>query len=287
MKFFGLALFVWLAPVWSQPLPNLPDEMVVATFEDGAKMTMGDFKRIFAALPPDNQKQALENRQAFIQQWALMRKLAKLAEEERLDQLSPSKEQLEYYRLAILSQAKLDEAAMHTMVLPSQVADYYESHKDRYRQVRVKAIYVAFGGRRMSEADAKAKAGKLAAQARAGADFVTLVRENSDDETSRAKDGEFLTVRATDNLPDAVRDAIFKLKPGEVTEPVGQSNGYYVFRAEEISYRPLQDVRDEIFTELKQQYYAEWVDKARRGATVVYHSPEFVGAVPFNTMPRK
>lgn len=287
MKYLGIALFVCLSPVWAQSLPNLSDETVVATFDDGVKLTMGDFKRIYAVAPPELQKLAVQNRQAFVEQWALMRKLAKMAEDDRIDQLSPTREALEYNRLAILSQAKMDDAAMHTTVLPSQVAEYYETHRDRYRQVRVKAIYIGFGGRRMTASEAKAKAAKLAAQARAGADFVKLVRENSDDETSRAKDGEFLTLRGNDNVPDAVRDTVFKLRQGEVSDPVPQSNGYYIFRAEEISFRPLEDVRDEIFTQVKQQRYADWVDKTRRGNNVTYNNMDFIGAVPLITPPGK
>jgi peptidyl-prolyl cis-trans isomerase C len=288
MKFLSIALFVCLASAWAQtPLPNLPDETVIATFDDGVTMTMGEFKRIYVVLPPETQKQAMQNRQSFLQQWALMRKLAKMAQDDKLDQLSPSKESLEYYRLAILSQAKMDDAAIHTAVLPSQVSEYYESHKDRYRQVRVKAIYIGLGGRKISDAEAKAKATRIAAQARAGADFTKLVRENSDDETSKAKDGEFVTLRANDNIPDAVRAAIFKLNRGEISDPVAQPNGYYIFRAEEISFRPYEDVRDDIFTELKQQNYAEWVEKTKRAASVAYNSLEFVGAVPLNTMQRK
>src|SRR5262249_66862 len=96
MKRFGLALLVCLAPVWAQPLPNLPDEKVVAIFSDGVKLTMGEFKRLLAALPPENQQQAAQNRAQFLQQWGMMRKLAQLAESEKLDQVSPAKESLEY-----------------------------------------------------------------------------------------------------------------------------------------------------------------------------------------------
>jgi peptidyl-prolyl cis-trans isomerase C len=286
MKFLA-ALLVCLGPAFAQKLPNLPDETVVATFQDGATMTMGEFRRLYVALPPDLQKQAAENRQAFLEHWALMRSLAKMAQEEKLDQFSPSKEALEYYRLALLSQAKMDEQAIHTVVLPSQVREFYDNHKDRYGQVRVKALYIGFGNRKTSEAEAKAKAARLVAQARAGADFVKLVRENSDDESSRAKDGDFLTVRVNDNVPDAVRNAIFKLNKGDVSDPVPQSNGYYIFRAEEVSARPFEEVRDEIFTELKQQNLAEWVDKARRAAKVTYNNMDFIGAVPFTTLQKK
>ena len=280
MKSF-LALFFMMVPVWAQsPLPDLPDETVIATFSDGVRMTMGDFKRIYAVLPPENQQQAMQNRQGFLQQWSLMRKLASLAEGDKLDQLSPSKDALEYYRLVILSQAKMGRAMQETTVVPSQVQKYYDENKSRYQQVHVRAIYIGFGGQKRTEADARAKASRLLAAARIGADFARLARENSDDETSRVKDGDFATLRPNDNVPDAVREAIFKLKEGEVSEPIRQPNGYYIFRAETISVRPLPDVRDEIFTELKQKLYQEWLDKTNREAIVIYNSPVFIGAIP-------
>lgn len=291
MKLASLALFVCLAPAWAQSSPaalsSISDETVVATFDDGAKMTMGDFKRIYAVLPAENQQQAMQNRQAFVQQWALMRKLASMAETEKLDQMSPSKEALEYYRLVILSQARMNMAVAQTTVLPSEVAAHYDSNKDKYKQVRVKAIYIGFGGKKLTEADARAKASQIRTQARDGADFVKLVRAHSDDETSRAKDGEFATLHLADNIPDAVRDAIFKLKEGEISEPVRQPNGFYLFRAEQITYRPLAEVRDEIFNELKQARYNEWVETINRGAKVLFSNPAFIGAVPFDTTPRK
>ena len=73
---------------------------------------------------------------------------------------------------------------------------------------------------------------------------MKLVKENSDDETSRAKDGDFATLRSSDNIPDAFRATVFALKKGEVSEPLKQPNGFYLLRAEEVTVRPLSEVRD-------------------------------------------
>jgi hypothetical protein len=281
-------LFVCLASAFAQtPLPSLPDETVIATFDDGVTMTMGEFKRIYAVLPAENQPTALQNRAEFLRQWAMMRRLARAAEAEKLDQMSPSKEALEYYRLVILSQARMNQAATQTLVLPSDVARFYEANLNRYKQVRLKAIYVGFGGQKLTESGAKLKASQIAAQARAGADFVKLVRAHSDDPTSRDKAGDFATLRISDSIPDAVREAAFQLKEGEVSEPIRQPNGFYIFRAEKIEVRPLAEVRDEIFTELKQRTYGEWLQNANKEATVVFNNPAFIGAFPANTTPRK
>jgi hypothetical protein len=56
-----------------------------------------------------------------------------------------------------------------------------------------------------------------------------------------------------------------------------QTNGYYLLRAEEVSYRPLSDVRDEIYNELKNAKAREWMDRMNMEATVKIVNPAFVG----------
>jgi peptidyl-prolyl cis-trans isomerase C len=288
MKPVFLACFLSVCCLLAQPpaLPNLPDETVVATFDDGVAMTYGEFKRIVSVLPQANQTEALNNRAEFLHQWALMRKMAKAAEAEKLDQLSPAKEALEYYRLVVLSQAKMDKEARQTVVLPSEVEKFYQDNQDRYRQTRVKAIYVGFGGQKVTEAAAKAKASLIVAEARKGVDFVKLVQSYSDDAASKAKDGDFLTLRDTDQLPPDVRAAIFRLKEGEISDPVRQSNGFYIFKAEKVDVRPLLEVRGDIFTELKTKKYTEWMQQSSRDASVFFNG-QFIGAVPMDTTPRR
>ncbi len=288
MKVLNVFLFACCSVAWAQTapapaaapqMPDIPDQTTVAVFDDGVKLTMGDFKKIFAVLPPENQPLALRNRQTFLQQWAFMRKLAQMAEKQKLDLESPAREQLEYSRLMILSQAKLAEALNSIIVEPAEIVQFYEADKERFKEVRVKAIYVSFGkgGKAPSEDEAKAKATKLLADIRGGADFVKLVKENSDDETSKAKDGDFATLRRNDNIPDAIRTAVFSLKQGEVTEPVRQPNGFYLLRADEVRYRPLSQVRDEIFTELRQRHYSQWLEQTNKDAKVEFTSPAFLG----------
>jgi parvulin-like peptidyl-prolyl isomerase len=288
MKPAFLALFLCALGLHAQPpaLPDIPDETVVATFDDGVTMSFGEFKQILRVLPQASQMEVLNDRAEFLHQWALMRKLARAAEAEKLDQLSPSKEALEYHRLMVLSQAKLNMQLTLTVVLPSEVEKFYEDNQSRYRQVQVKAIYIGFGGQRLTEAAAKAKAAQVVGEARKGADFVKLVRAYSDDAASKAKDGDFLTLRETDQAPEELRAAIFQLKEGEVSEPLRQSNGLYIFKVVKIDVRPFGEVRADIFSELKSRKYTEWMQQSSRDATVFFNA-QFVGAVPLDTTPRK
>lgn len=302
MKSITLFVFLSLGATWAQTapapstpapqIPNLPEDTVVATFEDGTTFTMGDFRRIYAVLPPANQQMVIHDRNEFLHQWAVMRSLSKMAEELKLGEQSPYKEAIEHARMQVLVQAKINEAINSAIVEPADVVKYYDSNKQKYEQVKVKAIYVAFsenpappsspaaagkGKKALTDAEAKAKAARLLTAIRGGADFVKLVKENSDDQMSREKDGDFATLRMSDNIPDAFRTAVFALKQGEVSEPLRQPNGYYLLRAEEVTFSPLSQVRDAIFNDLKQQHYAQWFEKLNR-ETKVTVNPAFVAS---------
>jgi peptidyl-prolyl cis-trans isomerase C len=296
MKVLCLLAFASFGAVWAQSapgapaappvaaMPDLPDDTVVAIFGDGAKLTMGNFRKIFEALPPANQQMALRDRAMWLHQWELMRKLSKMAEDEKLDQESPYKEQLAYTRMNVMLTAEITASMNRIVVEPAEIVKYYDANKIKYTQVRVKAIYIAFsddaagskGKKPLTEAEAKAKATKLLAQIKGGADFVKLVKENSDDETSRDKEGEFATLRNSDNIPDAFRAAVFALKQGEVSEPLRQPNGFYLLRAEEVVVQPLASVRDDIYNELKNLHSDEWMRGMDRDSKVQIVNPAFV-----------
>jgi parvulin-like peptidyl-prolyl isomerase len=272
-------------------MPDLPGETVVAIFGDGTKFTMAEFRKIFEALPPANQQMALRNREQWLHQWELLRKLTKMAEDAKLDQESPYKEALDYGRMNVLAQAQISAAINQVVVEPADIIKYYDSNKQKYTQVRVKAIYITFnddaassstskGKKPLTEAEAKAKATKLLNAIKGGADFVKAVKENSDDETSRAKDGDFATLRSSDNIPDAFRASVFALKKGEVSEPLKQPNGFYLLRAEEVTVRPLSEVRDEIYNELKNARSNDWLRGMDEGIKVQIVNPAFISVTP-------
>jgi parvulin-like peptidyl-prolyl isomerase len=213
-----------------------------------------------------------------------------MAEKDKLDEQSPTKEALNYYRMMILSQAEIN-STMNSNSMEGLDADkYYQANKEKYKQVKVKAIYIPFstaqasqiskGKPVLTEEAAKTKAEKVAAEARGGADFVKLVKENSEDEASKSKDGDFATLRPNDNVPDAIRSVVFQLKQGEISDPVRQSNGFYVLKASEVSYRPLQDVEADILSTLRQQRFKKWMDGINEENKVTFPTPAFLSAAP-------
>jgi parvulin-like peptidyl-prolyl isomerase len=260
---------------------------VIAVFDDGVQLTMADFRNLYAVLPATNQQSMLRDRKGFLEQYAFLRKLAQMAEADKLDQTSPNKEALAYNRLAMLGQMKLSAENMKIVVSEDDVKKFYEANKGQYEQVKVKAIYIAFtkalassqqsnGKQLLTQEEARAKAQKLLAEARGGADFAKLARENSDDAASREKGGDFATLHRSDTIPDPIKAAVFSLKQGEVTEPIEQPNGFYLLRAEEVGTRALVEVHGDIYTALQQEYARKWMQSTHDSLKVQFPSAEFL-----------
>ncbi len=268
-----------------QRIAATPPDTVIATFDDGRKLTLGELNSFLAAMPPNMGQAARRDRKGFVQQFALMQHLSEMAEKAKLDQQSPTREALAFNRMFLLMNAQLHDV-LTTITLPAgEVESFYNTNKEHYKQVKVKAIYIPFSAdsaapaanqpKHLTEAEARAKITKLRADIAAGADFVKLVKENSEDPTSAAKDGDFGTLRSTDNLPDAIRAAVFALKAGEVSEPVKQPNGFYLFRAEEIAPQPLAEVQEQIVNELKQARFNQWMNQVRESLNLKIQSDAF------------
>jgi peptidyl-prolyl cis-trans isomerase C len=310
MKYFPFFLFT--AAVWAQsaappaPAPVPPAQApntvkatfdagkalstamqntVVATYEDGRKITAAELSSFIAAMPPNMQQAARRDRKGFVQQFALMHRLSEMAEKAKLDQQSPTREALEFNRMYLLMNAQLHQVLTTIEVPPAEGESFYNTNKERFKQVKVKAIYIPFSAdaaqagaaepKRLTEAEAQAKIANLRAAIAGGANFVKLVKDNSGDPTSAAKDGDFGTIRSTDNLPEAIRSAIFALKAGELSQPVKQPNGFYLFRAEEVGTQPYTEVRETVLNELKERRFKQWMDEVNRGLNLKIENEGF------------
>ncbi len=253
-------------------------DTVIATV-DGKKVTAGEMQAIVKAFAPQMQQQLLNNPQQFLVQYGMMRRLATDAENEKLSDQSPWKEMLDYNRLMVLSQAEINRKTTTAAVNPEESKKYYEENKARFVAAKVKGIYIPFsnepvskkddkGKPVLSEPEAKAKAESLAKEARGGADFVKLVKENSGDATSAAKDGDLGTIRKSDPLPQPLKTAVFAAKAGDVTDPIKQGNGYYVLRIQESGTQPYDEVQNAIAEELKGRRFAEWMSALQKSIDV-------------------
>ncbi|MCX6623254.1 MAG: peptidyl-prolyl cis-trans isomerase [Acidobacteria bacterium] len=268
-------------------LPNVPPETVVATI-NGEKLTAAQLKGILDSMEPQFQQNFQREPQAFMKQYAMLDFIAKKSEKAKLDEQEPARSRLKNARMQILVSAALESFGATVKILPDEQQKFYEANKDRYTQARIKAIYLPFSAsappaaagkeKPMTEAEARAKADGLVKQARGGTDFVKLVKENSKDAASTAKDGDFGTIRKSDNLPEPVKTAIFALKAGQISEPVRMANGFYIFRVEESGAQPYDSVKNDIYQEIRGKFVRDWLEAQTKESHITFENEAFFPA---------
>ena len=270
-------------PAPAAPAAPLPPDTVVLE-SNGKKYTVAEVDKLIAKLPPQVQQNA-RMQPTVLGQLFVMQRLAEDAEKAGLDKEGPYKDALDFNRMQILSQAQLTTHGNLIEVSTEDQEQYYKKNADKYRQAKVRVIYVSFnpspdkaagpGNKLPSEADAKAKIEDLRKQILGGADFGKLARENSDDQASAAKDGDFGIIKRGSNYPDAVKNAVFALQAGQVSEPVRQPNGFYLIRVDDFNMEPFNDVSMQIFQEVKQQRFNDWIASIQAQYKVKVENPAY------------
>ncbi len=144
-----------------------------------------------------------------------------------------------------------------------QVDDYYAKNKERFRipeRVNLSTIFLlllpGWADDKEIEKKVQAEAASLSARAKAGGDFADLARRHSQDRPTADKGGLVGWVTA-DQLLSELAQVAFKLKPGDVSDPIQTSFGFQVIRVNDRApavQRPLSEVRAEAMALLRQEY---------------------------------
>jgi peptidyl-prolyl cis-trans isomerase C len=286
-------------PATAKKAAVAPDTVVLKVGEK--PMTAAQFEELIAAFPPDIKQSAQKNPKQVIQSYYLMQSLTRQAEAEKLDQTSPVKEALALQRMQTLATAIVNRQKETITVSEEDEQKRYETDKNsKYNQARIRAIFITFGdpkainasvdmsdpnspkpsmmkGVRL-EAEAKTIAEDLAKQAHSGADFAELAKAKSDDKQTGAKGGEFPVLHESDRLPPDLKKALFSMKPGEISDPIRQANGYYVLKLEERGIQPFSEVKQTVANELKQERFQQWMTDLQKPFDVTVENPAFFGA---------
>lgn len=274
-----------------------PDEVVLTIGNE--KITRAQFEAIKSGLPP--QYAAVPQQmgdKGFAGAYAQFRGLALEAEKQKLDQTPAFKEQLNFLRTELLARLAVSELSVNSQeVSENEIKAYYEAHKPEFQQAKVKGIFVALnppakpaapaGGaaakaeapKARTDEEAKARAGELRKQILGGADFGTVARENSDHQASAEKGGDLGTLRKG-SLPPNLDKVVFALKPKEVSEPVKEGQGYYIFQVDEIRPVTMDEATATIRNTLSQQKMTAALEKVKTDYPVVYNDKYFSEAQP-------
>jgi len=297
MRFLLLLVFAAALPVCAQTSASQPPEDPVVAVFDGKSWKKSELESMVRALGPNISRSYNSDKRAFIAQFALMLKLASLAEADGLDKQDPHLWRLMYNRALYLAQARADAQGSRSIITVDDQKKYYEEHKDDFSKAKVKVIYLSFNDNPVKSDDSAAKkprtsaeanalAAEIVSKARSGTDFAVLVEQFSDDAESKAKKGDFPPIKPNDaTLPAPVKAAVFGIKPGQVSDPLQQAGGVWVFQLQDFESAPFDEVRDEIFKIIKEDRFKQWMASVQKEVAVEYKDSKYLDEKPAPASP--
>ncbi len=169
---------------------------------------------------------------------------------DRLD-LGPVFRQQESQELVMrLRDAVIDEGDPPS---DEEVEAFYLEERPGER-VRARHILLLYpeGATQAQRDSVQAQAEELRDRARAGADFAALAEEWSEDPGSAARGGDLGFFPRGAMVPP-FEEAAFALEPGEVSDVVESQFGLHVIRAEEREFPAVDEIREQLRTQLHMQ----------------------------------
>jgi peptidyl-prolyl cis-trans isomerase C len=262
---------------------------VVATI-NGEKITAGVIQSLRYGAAQQFQKAVDQNNKDFLKSVAGLWALSRLAEGENIIELEPYRHQWLFLRMNFLANAYLAHLNTKVKISQEEIQQYYEKNKAEYEEAMVRAIYIAFsrsggvdsqGRKRLTEAEAKAKAAGLVARLRKGADFAQLAKEHSEDSSSAEKGGDIGGIKRTSTgVPQEIRTAVFALQPGEVSEPVPQPAGYYILKVDQLKITPYEEAASSIATQLQTQKVQQEMQRILSSIQIEHVNEAFFADLP-------
>lgn len=163
------------------------------------------------------------------------------------DFVSPESVDFEYIEL------RRDLLMQAVEISEEELLQYYEESESRFQQDEQRQashILITFDD---DEAAAEEQANALTARANAGEPFGDLARQYSKDGGTSEQGGSLGTIMHS-QMPDALGDAIFAMRNGEIRGPVRSDFGFHVVKLDDIidgGPLPLDRVRAELEGELR------------------------------------
>lgn len=271
------------APQMAPAMPEVPPDRVVLTVGD-LKITAEMFNQIVDILPPQVQAAARgPNRRQYADTLVKIFSLAQEAKRRKLDEAPAFKIQSTFQQSNLLAGKVFEQLNKESTLSDADLHKYYDEHQAEFEQVKARHILIRMKGSPvpqkagqpdLTEEEALAKVQALQKRIAAGEDFAMVAEKESDDTSSGSNGGLLGTFRRNTMVP-AFEDAAFKLKPGEVSEPIKTQFGYHLIKVDS-KENSFEDAKPDLERKLKPEMAQKAVAELEKKANPVY-DPEFFG----------
>jgi parvulin-like peptidyl-prolyl isomerase len=293
------------------PDAKITDEEINAYHQSHPK----DFDDFLQSNPRFQQGAQGPQREELKKQFGEFKVIAERARKEGLDREDVTRLQALLDRSQTLAGAYLSDLQKNAdkLVTDDDVAAYYKDHPSDFDEVRVRHILVstqpkpdaedqqepgdakdakdkkdkkdakkpAEKPKTLTKDEARVKAQALLDRVHKGEDFAKLAKENSDDQGSKDKGGEYDFFGRGQMVPE-FDAAAFSLKPGEISGLVETEFGFHIIKVEErrAGGEPSADqkVKQKIIDKLKQEKIEARINEITDHTDVVV--PETFDATP-------
>lgn len=173
--------------------------------------------------------------------------------------------------------------AKDVVVTEAGLQQYYEQNASRYTQAEERrARHVLVKAEKEQPAaerqKAKAKAEQLLAQLRAKPEEFPAVAKASSDDTGSAQQGGDLGFFGRGAMVKPFEDAVYSMKPGEISPVIETDFGYHVIQLTEArggQKKPFAEVRAEIEAEVRRaEAQRKYAEAAEQFSNLVYEQPD-------------
>jgi peptidyl-prolyl cis-trans isomerase C len=259
-----------------------PDKVVMSIGE--FKITAEMFNQIIDSLPAQVQAAARgPNRKEYAENLAKIFVLAQEGKRRKLDETPAFKLQTMFQNSNMLAGKTYEQLGKETSPSEPDLRKYYEEHAAEFEQIKARHILIRMKGSPvpvragkpdLTDEEAAAKIKEVQKKLAAGGEFAALAAEESDDPTSGSNGGELGQFKRNSMVP-AFEEAAFKLKPGEVSEPVKTQFGYHLIKVDS-RQNSFEDAKSDLERRLKPEMAQKAVADLEKKSNVVY-DPEFFG----------
>ena len=262
--------------------PAVPPDRVVITAGD-VKITAAQFDQLVESLPEQYRAMArTTGRKQFGDNIVQILVLAQEGQRRKINETIEYKTLAAFQQSNVLAALAVEAMRKDVKVNEADLRKYYDQHKAEYEQAHGAHILIRFQGsqvplrpgqKELTEAEALAKAQDLRAKIVAGADFADVARRESDDIGSGNNGGDLGTFKHG-QMVAAFEDAAFKLKPGELSEPIKTQFGYHLIKVQTHDSKSFEDARTEIEAKVKPDALKSAVEELGKKSPAVF-DPEF------------
>lgn len=262
------------------PAAKVTDEEATAYLEANPK-EYGEF----LDENPQLKKMAAQADAEMKKEFATIKVMAERARQDGVDEEEGAK------LLVLLQRSQALAGAYLIELQKPEIEQYYNEHKSELGQVRARHILIKTDPNELGETpggkeEARKKAQSLLERVRSGEDFASLAQEHSDDESSKPNGGD-LGFFTRGNMVPQFDQAVFSLKPGEVSNLVETQYGFHIIKVEEQREPSLDDpeFQDQIATKLDRNALEKKIEEIAAASEVEVAEDFKVDAPPAQAPP--